>query len=88
MLKYNCSENTKFPNLKFTCKGDKDKFAGITLVLIVLPLQKKSFHVPREAGKWELLYIKWPLLKGLSTSNTTFLLDEANLTIIEVLQTW
>ena len=51
MLKYNCSENTKFPNLKFTCKGDKDKFAGITLVLIVLPLQKKSFHVPREAGK-------------------------------------
>ena len=33
MLKYNCSENTKFPNLKFTCKGDKDKFAGIILNL-------------------------------------------------------
>lgn len=41
MLKYNSSENTKFPNLKFTCKGDKDKLAGITLVLIVLPFKKK-----------------------------------------------
>ena len=25
MIKYNFSENTKFPNLKFTCKGVKDK---------------------------------------------------------------
>ena len=25
MIKYNCSENTKFPNLKFTCQGDKKK---------------------------------------------------------------
>ena len=29
MSKYNCSENTKFPNLKFTGQGDKNKFAGI-----------------------------------------------------------
>ena len=61
MIKYNCSENTKFPNLKFTCQGDKNKFAGIT-------------------------YIKGPLLKALTTKNTAFLLDEANLAPIEVLQ--
>ena len=61
MIKYNCSENTKFPNLKFTCQGDKDKFAGIK-------------------------YIKGPLLKALTTKNTAFLMDEANLAPIEVLQ--
>ena len=61
MIKYNCSENTKFPNLKFTCQGDKNKFAGIK-------------------------YIKGPLLKALTSSNTAFLLDEANLAPIEVLQ--
>ena len=61
MIKYNCSENTKFPNLKFTCQGDKNKFAGIK-------------------------YIKGPLLKALTTKNTAFLLDEANLAPIEVLQ--
>ena len=61
MIKYNCSENTKFPNLKFTCQGDKNKFAGIK-------------------------YIKGPLLKALTTENTAFLLDEANLSPIEVLQ--
>ena len=61
MIKYNCSENTKFPNLKFTCQGDKDKFAGIK-------------------------YMKGPLLKALTTKNTAFLLDEANLSPIEVLQ--
>ena len=61
MIKYNCSENTKFPNLKFTCQGDKDKFAGIK-------------------------YIKGPLLKALTTKNTAFLMDEANLSPIEVLQ--
>ena len=61
MIKYNCSENTKFPNLKFTCQGDKDKFAGIK-------------------------YIKGPLLEALTTPNTAFLLDEANLSPIEVLQ--
>ena len=33
MIKFNCSENTKFPNLKFTCQGDKDKFAGIKYVI-------------------------------------------------------
>jgi hypothetical protein len=32
MIKYNCSENTKFPNLKFTCQGDKNKFAGIKYI--------------------------------------------------------
>ena len=61
MIKYNCSENTKFPNLKFTCQGDKNKFAGIK-------------------------YIKGPLLKALTSNNTAFLLDEANLAPIEVLQ--
>ena len=61
MIKYNCSENTKFPNLKFTCQGDKNKFAGIK-------------------------YIEGPLLKALTTKNTAFLLDEANLAPIEVLQ--
>jgi MoxR-like ATPase len=61
MIKYNCSENTKFPNLKFTCQGDKDKFAGIK-------------------------YIKGPLLNALTTKNTAFLMDEANLSPIEVLQ--
>jgi len=61
MIKYNCSENTKFPNLKFTCQGDKNKFAGIK-------------------------YIKGPLLQALTSKNTAFLLDEANLAPIEVLQ--
>ena len=61
MIKYNCSENTKFPNLKFTCQGDKNKFAGIK-------------------------YIKGPLLKAITSQNTAFLLDEANLAPIEVLQ--
>ena len=61
MVKYNCSENTKFPNSKFTCQEDKNKFAGIK-------------------------YIKRPLLKALTTKNTAFLLDEANLSPIEVLQ--
>ena len=32
MIKYNCSENTKFPSLKFTCQGDKDKYAGIKYI--------------------------------------------------------
>jgi len=32
MIKYNCSENTKFPNLKFTCQGDKNKFDGIKYI--------------------------------------------------------
>ena len=32
IIKYNCSENTKFPNLKFTCLGDKNKFAGIKYI--------------------------------------------------------
>ena len=61
IVKYNCSENTKFPNLKFTCQGDKNKFAGIR-------------------------YIKGPLLKALTSKNTAFLLDEANLAPIETLQ--
>ena len=61
MIKYNCSENTKFPNLKFTCQGDKNKFAGIK-------------------------YIKGPLLEAITSKNTAFLLDEANLAPIEVLQ--
>ena len=61
IIKYNCSENTKFPNLKFTCQGDKNKFAGIK-------------------------YIKGPLLKALTSKNTAFLLDEANLAPIETLQ--
>ena len=60
IIKYNCSENTKFPNLKFTCQGDKNKFAGIK-------------------------YIKGPLLKALTSKNTAFLLDEANLAPIETL---
>lgn len=61
MIKYNCSENTKFPNLKFTCQGDKNKFAGIK-------------------------YIKGPLLQALTSKNTAFLLDEATLAPIEILQ--
>ena len=61
IIKYNCSENTKFPNLKFTCQGDKNKFAGIK-------------------------YIPGPLLEALTTENTAFLLDEANLAPIETLQ--
>ena len=61
MIKFNCSENTKFPNLKFTCQGDKNKFAGIK-------------------------YIKGPLLKALTSKNTAFLMDEANLAPIETLQ--
>lgn len=60
MIKYNCSENTQFPNLKFTCQGDKDKFAGIK-------------------------YIKGHLLEELTTPKNSFLLDEANLSPIEVL---
>lgn len=30
--KNNCSENTKFPNLKFTCHRDKDNFTGIKYI--------------------------------------------------------
>ena len=61
LIKYNCSENTKFPNLKFTCQGDKNRFAGIK-------------------------YIEGPLLQALKKNNSVFLLDEANLAPIEVLQ--
>lgn len=32
MIKYNYSENTKFPNLKFVCQADEDKFAGIKYI--------------------------------------------------------
>lgn len=33
MSKYNCSENTKFPSLKFTCQGDKNKFLELNTVI-------------------------------------------------------
>ena len=62
LIKYNYVENSKFPNLKFSCEGDNNELERIN-------------------------YIKRPLLKTLTNKNTLFLLDNADLAPIEVLQT-